>query len=82
MTQTMTKCERVRATFQHQETDRVPLYDMMLNDACIEYFTGSYPPVGSEGARLQTLAVNAMLDMTRGVGWDRANRVMSRITAS
>ncbi|HGE69587.1 TPA: hypothetical protein ENX78_02050 [Candidatus Poribacteria bacterium] len=64
----MTKLERVLATFEHQETDRVPLYDLMLNDDCIEYFTGVYPPYGEEGARLQAQAVDRMLDMARGVG--------------
>ncbi|MGQ9611124.1 MAG: uroporphyrinogen decarboxylase family protein [bacterium] len=64
----MTKKERVLATFKHQETDRVPLYDLMLNDDCIEYFTGYYPPYGEEGARLQAQAVDRMLDMARGVG--------------
>jgi len=64
----MTKRERVLAAFDHQETDRVPLYDLMLNDDCIEYFTGFYPPYGEEGARLQAQAVNHMLDMARGVG--------------
>jgi hypothetical protein len=64
----MTKLERVLAAFDHQETDRVPLYDLMLNDDCIEYFTGTYPPYGEEGARLQAQAVDRMLDMARGVG--------------
>ncbi len=64
----MTKRERVLAAFDHQETDRVPLYDLMLNDDCIEYFTGVYPPYGEEGARLQAQAVDYMLDMARGVG--------------
>lgn len=64
----MTKLERVLATFNHQETDRVPLYDLMLNDDCIEYFTGVYAPYGEAGARLQAQAVDRMLDMARGVG--------------
>lgn len=64
----MTKLERVLAAFEHRETDRVPLYDLMLNDDCIEYFTGTYPPYGEEGARLQAQAVDRMLDMARGVG--------------
>jgi len=64
----MTKLERVLAAFKHQETDRVPLYDLMLNDDCIEYFAGTYPPYGEEGARLQAKAVDSMLDMARGVG--------------
>jgi uroporphyrinogen decarboxylase len=65
---TMTKLERVLATFEHRDTDRVPLYDLMLNDDCIEFFTGVYAPYGTEGARLQAQAVDRMLDMARGVG--------------
>lgn len=64
----MTKLERVLAAFDHQETDRVPLYDLMLNDDCIEYFSGVYPPYGEEGAKVQAQAVDRMLDMARGVG--------------
>ena len=64
----MSKYERVMATFQHQETDRLPLYDLMLSDACIEFFTGRYPPIGPEGGRLQSRTVNAMLDMARSKG--------------
>ena len=64
----MTKRERVLAAFDHQETDRVPLYDLMLNDDCIEYFTGVYAPYGEDGARVQAQAVDRMLDMARGVG--------------
>ncbi|MFC1713590.1 hypothetical protein ACFL6S_07980 [Candidatus Poribacteria bacterium] len=64
----MTKRERVLAAFDHQETDRVPLYDLMINDDCIEYFTGVYPPYGEEGAKLQAQAVDHMFDMARSVG--------------
>ncbi len=67
--QKMTKLERTLATFQHQATDRVPLYDLMLNDDCIEYFTGVYAPYGEDGSRVQAQAVDRMLDMARGVGW-------------
>jgi len=63
----MTKQERVLAAFDHQETDRVPLYDLMVNDDCIEYFTGVYAPYGEEGAKLQAQAVNHMVDMARSV---------------
>ena len=66
--QQMTKLERTIATFKHQETDRVPLYDLMLNDDCIEYFTGYYAPYGEIGAKVQAQAVDCMLDMARGVG--------------
>lgn len=64
----MTKLERVLAAFKHQETDRVPLYDLMLNDDCIEYFTGVYAPYDEAGAKAQAQAVDRMLDMARGVG--------------
>ncbi|MFA5043050.1 MAG: uroporphyrinogen decarboxylase family protein [Kiritimatiellia bacterium] len=64
----MTKLERTLATFKHQETDRVPLYDLMLNDDCIEYFSGVYAPYGEAGAKAQAQAVDRMLDMARGVG--------------
>ena len=64
----MTKTERVLATFRHQETDRVPLYDLMLNDDCIEYFTGVYASCDESGAKAQAQAVDRMLDMARGVG--------------
>ncbi|MBU4212730.1 MAG: hypothetical protein KKD33_09130 [Verrucomicrobia bacterium] len=64
----MTKLERVLAAFKRRETDRVPLYDLMLNDDCIEYFTGIYAPYGEEGAKAQAQAVDRMLDMARGVG--------------
>ncbi len=65
----MTKLERTIATFKHQQTDRVPLYDLMLNDDCIEYFTGVYAPYGEDGSKVQAQAVDRMLDMARGVGW-------------
>ena len=64
----MTKLERVLATFKRQETDRVPLYDLMLSDDCIEYFTGVYAPFDETGAKVQAQAVDRMLDMARGVG--------------
>jgi uroporphyrinogen decarboxylase len=64
----MTKIERVLATFRRQETDRVPLYDLMLNDDCIEYFTGVYASCDEAGAKAQAQAVDRMLDMARGVG--------------
>ena len=68
MKETMTKRERVEATLKSQETDRTPLYDIILNDDVIQHFTGSIPPVGEEGARLQCKAIGQMLDMTRMAG--------------
>lgn len=64
----MTKRERVEATLQRQETDRVPVYDILVNDAVIEHFTGRRPPIGEEGLRLRLQATARSLDMTRMVG--------------
>lgn len=61
----MTKRERVEATMKLQETDRVPVYDLLINDAAIEYFSGKYPPVGEKGIKAKCEAVGKMLDMTR-----------------
>jgi len=64
----MSKRERVEATLNFQETDRVPVYDIILNDAVIQHFTGRFPPLGAEGAKLQCQAISRMLDMTRMAG--------------
>lgn len=38
MSATMTKRERVERTMAFEETDRVPMYDLMRNDAAIAYY--------------------------------------------
>jgi hypothetical protein len=68
MKEAMTKRERVEATLKGVETDRVPLYDIILNDDVIRHFTGSVPAVGEAGAKLQCKAIGEMLDMTRMAG--------------
>ena len=64
----MNKRERVEATLNLQETDRVPIYDLMRNDEAIRYFSGKYPPVGEEGLKLTCSAIGKTLDMTRSAG--------------
>lgn len=61
----MTKKERVEAALSLKETDRVPVFDILFSDACIEYFTGRKAPVGEEGLKLKCQAISRMLDMTR-----------------
>lgn len=61
----MSKRERVETAMAFQETDRTPVYDLLLHDGCIAYFTGKYAPVGEEGIRLKCRAIRSMLDMTR-----------------
>jgi uroporphyrinogen decarboxylase len=63
----MTKRERVLRTIRFQETDRVPLYDLVQNDAMIEHYAGQ-PLTVEEGTRIKGLAIGRTLDMTRGPG--------------
>ena len=72
----MTKRERVERTMAFQETDRVPLYDLLRNDAAFEHFSGErLPPLGADPETVAALnrisgkAVDAFLDMTRSVGF-------------
>jgi uroporphyrinogen decarboxylase len=71
----MTKRERVERTMALQETDRVPLYDLLFNDGAIEYFSGEKLPVLVDDAvtraavnRMTGVAISRFLDMTRA--WD------------
>jgi hypothetical protein len=62
----MTKRERVEAAMARKETDRPPVFDILLNDDCIRHFTGMDAPVGEDGIRTKAKAIAAMFDMTRG----------------
>ncbi|HUT37193.1 MAG TPA: hypothetical protein VNE39_27175 [Planctomycetota bacterium] len=69
----MTKRERVERTMRLQETDRVPLYDILLCDKAIEHFSGEkLPPLVNNPEtratvdRLTGKAIQRMLDATRG----------------
>jgi hypothetical protein len=71
----MTKRERVIRTMSLQETDRVPLYDLLLNDGAIEYFSGDNlptltadPKIRSRVDQMTGKAISRFLDMTRS--WD------------
>lgn len=63
----MTKRERVLRTLSMQETDRVPIYDILQNDALIEHYAGEKLTV-EEGSRITCRAAGRCLDMTRMVG--------------
>ena len=72
----MTKRERVERTMAFQETDRVPLYDLLRNDAAFAHFGGEpLPPLAADQqttddlGRIAGTAVGAFLDMTRSVGF-------------
>lgn len=72
----MTKRERVLRTMRLQETDRVPLYDLLFCDGAIEHFSGeTIPPrVDTPENRLKAQritgkAIANFLDMTRSSGF-------------
>jgi hypothetical protein len=72
----MTTRERVFRTLRCEETDRVPLYDLLRNDAAFEHWSGEkLPPLRDDPATRSTLeriaatATGRFLDMTRAVGF-------------
>jgi uroporphyrinogen decarboxylase len=60
----LTKRERVLRTIRFQETDRVPLYDILQNDAVIEHYAGE-PLTVENGDVVKGRAIGRILDMTR-----------------
>ena len=76
MPATMTKRERVERTMAFQETDRVPLYDLVRNDDAFADFSSEALPALSadpkavkELNRIAGKAVGVYLDVTRCVGF-------------
>ncbi|NQU41850.1 hypothetical protein HQ520_01095 [bacterium] len=72
----MKKRERVERALACQETDRVPLYDLVRCDAAFAHFSGEeLPPLSAEPDTVRSLeriagkAVGNFLDMTRNVGF-------------
>jgi len=69
----MTKRERVERAMALRDTDRVPLYDILLCDRAIEHFSGeTLPPLVDDPEtraavdRITGKAIARMLDATRG----------------
>lgn len=76
MSAKLTPRERVERTLRFEETDRVPLYDLLKNDAAFAHFEGEpLPPLSDDEQTVSILrkisgrAVGKVLDMTRGVGF-------------
>ena len=63
---TMTKRERVLRTVRFEGTDRVPLYDILENDATIEHYAGQ-PLTVENGTWVKGLAIGRTLDC--GLTW-------------
>ncbi|MHB9033443.1 MAG: hypothetical protein ACYC6L_10385, partial [Anaerolineae bacterium] len=60
----MSKRERVLRTLAFQETDRVPIYDILQNDGLIEHLAGEQL-TAANGERVKAVAIRRCLDMTR-----------------
>ncbi len=60
----LTKRERVLRAIHFQETDRIPVYDILQNDAVIEHYAGQRLTV-ENGLRVKGLAIGRALDATR-----------------
>jgi hypothetical protein len=71
----MTKHERVMRTVRFEETDRIPVYDLLQNDAIVEYYAGRKLTI-ENGLESVGLAVGNMLDMTRMVGGPQEPRTV------
>jgi len=61
-----TKRERIEAIFNREKPDRIPVYDLMFNDAAIEYYSGKKLEYGN-GYQVTCEAISNCLDMTRNV---------------
>ena len=76
---TMSKRERVERTMNLQETDKVPIYDLVRCDSFFEHFSGKkLPPLaedkdtGEELLKIVGSSLDNFLDMTRDVGFGPA----------
>ena len=67
----LTKRERVMRAVRFEETDRVPVYDILENDAIIEHYAGQ-PLTVENGTWIKGLAIGRVLDMTRMPNGPRA----------
>lgn len=72
----MTKRERVERAMNLQETDKVPIYDLVRCDSFFEHFSGQkLPPLAEDDATKEKLlkivgsSLDNFLDMTRDVGF-------------
>ena len=78
----LSKRERCIRTMNLQETDRVPIYDIIQNDDLIEHLTGQELTV-ENGDRVKGAAIGKSLDMTRMPGGpiEPGQRAMDGVTA-
>jgi len=76
----MTKIERVLATLNFKETDRVAIFDLMENPGAIEYFSGERlksPEYNEYNLKVVCKAISNSLDLTRSVYAPRKSMVFT-----
>jgi hypothetical protein len=85
MASVMTKRERAERTMACEGTDRIPLYDLLRNDAAFAHFGGErLPPLATDETTIRTLnrivgkSVERFLDMTRSVGFGPIEEVETK----
>jgi len=62
----MTKFEGIKAVFEGEEPDQLPIFDLLCNDAAIEYYAGGKLTV-ENGPEVVSRAIKNMLDATRSI---------------
>jgi len=68
-----TKRSRIDAVFNGEQPDRVPVYDLLVNDAAVEYYSGQKLEI-ENGYETVCKAVSKSLDMTRDISGPRRIR--------
>ena len=61
-----TKRQRIEAVFSGEQPDRVPIYDILVNDAAVELYSGEKLDVEG-GYKTVCKAISNCLDMTRDI---------------
>jgi len=69
----MTKRERVEATMNFEEPDRIPIYDLLYNDEAISYYAKRKLTV-ENGPQTVLEAIANSLDMTRSIAFPQKPR--------
>ncbi|MQY60147.1 MAG: hypothetical protein GH144_11210 [Clostridia bacterium] len=73
----MTKRERVEATLNFEEPDRIPIYDLLFNDEAISYYAKRKLTL-KNGPETVLEAISNCLDMTRSIAFPQKPKVTER----
>jgi len=73
----MTKRERVEATLNFEEPDRIPIYDLLFNDEAISHYAKRKLTI-ENGPQVVLEAIGNCLDMTRSISFPRKPTIIKR----